>query len=89
MTASLFFRQFSWVDNALFYSLCQPVITMRRGEPAMKPMRQVLLADGNPAHAIPAREALTGGRFQSFRTSVESPPLFAASSFTGFSGYLG
>lgn len=31
----------------------------------MKPMRQVLLPDGNPADAIPAREALAGGRFQS------------------------
>jgi hypothetical protein len=42
----------------------------------MKPMRQVLLADGNLADGFPAREALTGGRFQSSRTSVESLPLW-------------
>jgi hypothetical protein len=36
-----------------------------KGEPAMSPMRQVLLADGKPADAVPAREASAGGRFQS------------------------
>ncbi|HMD18169.1 MAG TPA: hypothetical protein VKH18_16000 [Terriglobales bacterium] len=50
----------------------------------MKLMRQVLLADGNPADAFPAREALTGGRFQRCRTSVEGFLLFAGSS--GHSG---
>jgi PAS domain S-box-containing protein len=58
---------------ARFYSLCQPVITMRRGEPAMKPIRQVLLADGNPADSGPALEALTGGRFQSCGMSGDAP----------------
>src|SRR5208282_1201198 len=63
----------------------QPVVMRREGgNRAMKPMRQVLLVDGNPADATPAREALTGGRFQSCRISVESPFLFA-----GSSGYLG
>jgi len=55
----------------------------------MKLMRQVLLADGNPADAIPAREALTGGRFQNGRMTGEGLPSFTGSSFTGFSGYLG
>ncbi len=54
------------------------------GNRAMKPMRQDLLVDGNPADATPEREALTGGRFQSCRISVESLFLFA-----GSSGYLG
>ncbi len=50
------------------------------GNRAMKPMRQGLLVDGNPADAAPEREALTGGRFQSCRMSVESLLLFAGSS---------
>ena len=54
------------------------------GNRAMKPMRQGLLVDGNPADATPEREALTGGRFQSCRMSVESLLLS-----TGSSGYLG
>ena len=61
-------------------------VVMRRGggNRAMKPMRQVLLVDGNPADATSAREALTGGRFQSCRISAESLFLFA-----GSSGYFG
>jgi hypothetical protein len=50
------------------------------GNRAMKPMRQGLLVDGNPADATPEREASTGGRFQSCRMSVESLLLFAGSS---------
>ena len=62
-----------------------PVVMRREGgNRAMKPMRQGLLVDGNPADATPEREALTGGRFQSCRISVESLFLFA-----GSSGYLG
>lgn len=38
----------------------------------MKLMRQVLLADGNPADAIPAREALTGGRLTE-RDQINAP----------------
>lgn len=34
------------------------------GNRAMKPMRQVLLVDGNPADAFSAREALTGAGFR-------------------------
>ena len=49
----------------------------------MKQLPRVLLVDDNPADATPAREALTGGRFQSCRISVEN--LFL---FTGSSGYL-
>jgi CheY-like chemotaxis protein len=41
----------------------------------MKQMRRVFLADGKPADAIPAREALAGGRVQSCRASVESLPF--------------
>ena len=39
----------------------------------MKPIRQVLLADGNPADSGPALEALTGGRFQSCGMSGDAP----------------
>jgi len=53
----------------------------------MKPMRQVLLADGNPADAAPAREALSMGRFRNGRTPVESFPSLTGS--CGIRGYSG
>jgi hypothetical protein len=42
-----------------------PVVMRREGgNRAMKSMRQVLLVDGNPVDAAPAREALTGAGFR-------------------------
>src|ERR1035438_2142839 len=72
--------QLRMAARRLSHSLCQPVVTMRRGEPAMKQMRQVLLADDNPVDADPARRASAGGGSQNREISVESYPLFTGSS---------